>query len=45
MPTTPETSFYCEVQKTQDESIGPISTVVCHGRVVSQSRPSIEGSG
>jgi anti-anti-sigma factor len=42
MTTTPETGFYCEIEKAQDESIGTISTVVCHGRVVSDTAPQLK---
>jgi anti-anti-sigma factor len=37
MATTPEAVFQYEVQKGQDESIGPVTTIVCHGRVVSET--------
>jgi anti-anti-sigma factor len=37
MATTPEDLFHCEVEKSEDESVGTITTVICHGRVVSES--------
>src|SRR3984957_13431144 len=37
MTTTPEVAFHCEVRKEPDEAIGPVTTVVCHGRVVSET--------
>jgi anti-anti-sigma factor len=37
MMMAPEAVFSCEVNKASDESNGPITTVVCHGRVVSET--------
>jgi anti-anti-sigma factor len=37
MTTTPETAFHCEVKKEPDEAIGRVTTVICHGRVVSET--------
>ncbi len=37
MATTPEAVFHYEVEKSKDESIGPITTIICHGRVVSET--------
>jgi anti-sigma B factor antagonist len=37
MTTTPEVAFHCEVRKEPEEAIGPVTTVICHGRVVSET--------
>jgi anti-sigma B factor antagonist len=37
MTTAPEAAFYYEVEKGPDEPIGPVTTIVCHGRVVSET--------
>jgi anti-anti-sigma factor len=37
MTTTPEIAFHCEVKKEPDEAIGPVTTIICHGRVVSET--------
>ena len=37
MPATPEAVFHYEVQKSGDETTGPITTILCHGRVVSET--------
>jgi anti-anti-sigma factor len=37
MPTTPEAVFSFEVEKGPDEDIGPVTTIVCHGRIVSET--------
>ena len=37
MTTTPETVFQYEIQKSGDEGTGPVTTVVCHGKVVSET--------
>jgi|ERR1700677_3191011 anti-sigma B factor antagonist len=37
MAAAPDTLFHFEVEKSQDESAGPITTIVCHGRVVSET--------
>jgi anti-anti-sigma factor len=42
MPATPEAVFHYEVQKSEDETVGPITTIVCHGRVVSESAGQIK---
>jgi anti-sigma B factor antagonist len=34
---TADTLFHYEVEKAQDESAGPVTTVICHGRVVSET--------
>jgi anti-sigma B factor antagonist len=42
MTTAPETVFSCEVNKAPDESVGTITTVVCHGRVVSETSSQLK---
>ena len=42
MPATPETGFHYEVEKSADETTGPITAIVCHGRVVSESAAQIK---
>jgi anti-anti-sigma factor len=42
MPATPEAVFHYEVQKSGDETTGPITTIVCHGRVVSETSGQIK---
>jgi anti-anti-sigma factor len=37
MTTTPEAVFSCEVEKQANESTGPITTIICHGRIVNQT--------
>jgi anti-sigma B factor antagonist len=37
MPATPEAVFHYEIEKSGDETTGPITTIVCHGRVVSET--------
>jgi anti-anti-sigma factor len=37
MTTTPEAVFQYEIQKSRDESTGPVTTIVCHGKVVSET--------
>jgi anti-anti-sigma factor len=37
MTTTPEAVFHYEVQKSADEGTGPTTTIVCHGRVTSET--------
>ena len=37
MPATPEAVFHYEVQKSEDETAGPITTILCHGRLVSET--------
>jgi anti-anti-sigma factor len=37
MTTTPEAVFHYEVQKSGDEGAGPVTTVVCHGKVTSET--------
>ena len=36
MPTLPEAVFHYEVQKSGDESKGAVTTITCHGRLVSE---------
>jgi anti-anti-sigma factor len=42
MPATPEAVFHYEIQKSGDETAGPITTILCHGRVVSQTAGQIK---
>jgi anti-anti-sigma factor len=37
MGSAPDSLFHFEVGKAQDESVGPVTTIVCHGRVVSET--------
>ncbi|HET6217566.1 MAG TPA: STAS domain-containing protein [Acidobacteriaceae bacterium] len=37
MTMTPEAVFQYEIQKSGDESTGPVTIVVCHGRVVNET--------
>jgi anti-anti-sigma factor len=34
---TTETAFHCEVKTEPNEAIGPVTSVICHGRVVSET--------
>jgi anti-anti-sigma factor len=43
MMMAPEANFSCEVNKASDESNGPVITVVCHGRVVSETADQLKG--
>ena len=42
MPATPEAVFHYEVQKSEDETTGPITTILCHGRLVGQTAGQIK---
>jgi anti-anti-sigma factor len=42
MPATPEAEFAFEVEKSGDETTGPITTILCHGRVVSQTSGQVK---
>jgi len=37
MATTSEPAFSYDLEKGPEEDIGPVSTIVCHGRVVSET--------
>jgi anti-sigma B factor antagonist len=41
MPATPEAVFHYEIQKSEDET-GPITTILCHGRVVSETSSQVK---
>jgi anti-anti-sigma factor len=41
MPTTPAVFSY-EIQKTEDEATGPTTTIVCHGKVVSETSAQVK---
>jgi anti-anti-sigma factor len=34
---TAESSFHCEVEKSGDQATGRVTTIMCHGRVVSET--------
>jgi anti-anti-sigma factor len=42
MPTTPEPVFHYEVQKSGDENTGAVTTITCHGRLVSETSGQIK---
>jgi anti-anti-sigma factor len=42
MPTTPEAVFHYEIEKSGDETTGPITTILCHGRVVSETAGQVK---
>src|ERR1700744_6197370 len=39
---TADTLFSYEVEKGPDESIGPVTTVICHGRIVSETSSQLK---
>jgi anti-anti-sigma factor len=42
MPTTPDAVFHYEVEKTEDEDVGTITTITCHGRLVNENSGQIK---
>jgi anti-anti-sigma factor len=42
MTTTPEAVFNYEIEKTGDEATSPVTTIICHGRVVSQTSDQLK---
>jgi anti-anti-sigma factor len=42
MPTTPEAVFHYEVEKAGDEATGPITTISCHGKLVSETSGQVK---
>jgi hypothetical protein len=42
MPTTPAAVFHYEVQKSVDENTGSVTTITCHGRLVSETSGQIK---
>ncbi len=42
MLATPEPTFHYEVQKSGDDTTGPITTISCHGRLVSETSAQIK---
>jgi anti-anti-sigma factor len=42
MPTTPEAVFHYEVQKSEDEVNGAVTTIICHGRLVGENSSQIK---
>jgi anti-sigma B factor antagonist len=41
MTTTPEAVFHYEID-SKDEPTGPVTTIVCHGRVISQTSEQLK---
>jgi anti-sigma B factor antagonist len=37
MTTGAQPAFHCELQKSGDESTGTVTTILCHGRLVSET--------
>ena len=42
MPTAPQAVFHYEIEKSEDETLGSITTVICHGRLVSETSGQIK---
>ena len=42
MTTTPETSFHYEVKNSEDENKWKVTTITCHGRLVSDNADQIK---
>jgi anti-anti-sigma factor len=42
MATTPETSFHYEVKNSEDENKWKVTTITCHGRLVSDNADQIK---
>ena len=42
MPTAPEAVFHYEIQKSEDDTTGSITTIVCHGKVVSETSAQVK---
>ena len=42
MPTTPEAVFHYEVQKSEDEIGGAVTTIICHGRLLGENTSQIK---
>jgi anti-anti-sigma factor len=42
MTTPAETIFHYEVQKSEDEETGTTTTILCHGRIVSETTAQIK---
>jgi anti-sigma B factor antagonist len=42
MATTPETSFHYEVNTSEDENKWKVTTITCHGRLVSDNADQIK---
>lgn len=42
MATTPETSFHCEVKSSEDENKWKVTTITCHGRLVSDTADQLK---
>ena len=42
MSPAPQAVFHYEIEKSDDETVGSITTVVCHGRLVSETSGQIK---
>jgi anti-sigma B factor antagonist len=42
MPTTPETSFHYELESSKDANDWKVTTITCHGRLVSDNAGQIK---
>ncbi len=42
MTTTPDAVFHYEVEASENGSAGPLTTVICHGRVVNETAGQIK---
>jgi anti-sigma B factor antagonist len=42
MPTTPETSFHYEVESSKDANGWKVTTIACHGRLVSDTAEQLK---
>jgi anti-anti-sigma factor len=42
MATTPDVAFEYEVEPGPKEDIGPVTTIVCHGRIVSETSAKLK---
>jgi anti-sigma B factor antagonist len=42
MPTTPETSFHYEVESSKDANDWKVTTITCHGRLVSDTAEQLK---
>jgi anti-anti-sigma factor len=42
MPTAPEAVFHYEIKVSEDSDVGPITTIICHGRLVSETASQIK---
>jgi anti-anti-sigma factor len=42
MATAPGTLFHFEIERSQDQSDGALTTIICHGRVVSETASQLK---